>query len=106
MSKLASYTLTLAATPTRVSDAYGSDSLGGVIVPAADVPYKQLLLQATGADAFLGTDDTVTTSTGIKVDSTDLQPVTLGPFPDGPVKLSDLYAVGSGATLIILGVVY
>ena len=30
----------------------------------------------------------------------------LGPFASGPIKLSDLYAVGAGATLTILGVPY
>jgi hypothetical protein len=31
-------------------------------------------------------------------------PLVLGPFTTGPVKLSDLYGIGAGATLTILGV--
>lgn len=99
------YQLTLGAAALRLSDVYGDGA--GVINAAHDVPLRQVLLSASGADAFLGGDDTTTsTDYGVVVDSTALVPVTLGPFESGPVKLSDLYAAGAGATLHILVMPY
>jgi hypothetical protein len=97
--------LILAAAAQRLSNVYGGASLGNVVNAVQDLPYRQILLMADGADAFIGQDD-LTTSTvwGTKVDSTDLQPVTLGPFTTGPVKLSDLWVAGAGATLHFIGV--
>lgn len=102
---LRSYQLALDAAAQRVSNVYGGASLGNVINPVADIPYRQVLLQAESADAFLGMDSAVTaTIYGTKVDSTDLQPVTLGPFDTGPIHLSDLWAAGAGATLHVTGI--
>jgi len=95
------FNLVLAATSKRLSDVYGSGT--GVVNDALNVPYRQLLMTASGADAFVG-DSTVSTSNGVKVAAAGVQPVSLGPFEVGPMKLSDLYAVGSGSTLQILGV--
>ena len=94
------YQLTLAAAAKRLSDVY----TGGATA-ANDIPYRQVLLQAEGADAFIGGSDAVTASAyGTKVDSTELLPVVLGPFDQGPIKLSDLWAAGAGATLHITGI--
>ena len=103
---LRSYVLTLAAGAQRASNAYGGSSLGNVIHPTDDIPYRQILLQATGADAFLGMDAaTDSTTYGTKIDSTDLQPVTLrADVPGAPLKLSDLWVAGAGATLHVTGV--
>lgn len=100
-----SYQLTLAAAAQRLSNVYGGASLGNAIDPKADIPYRQVLLQASGADAFVGMDN-LTTSTvyGVSAHSTDLQPVTLGPFDTGPIHLSDLWVAGAGATLHVLGI--
>jgi hypothetical protein len=98
--------LVLAAAAQRLSNAYGGASLGNAIDPKADIPYQQVLLMADAADAFLG-HDTLTTSTvwGTKVDSTDLQPVTLATSRTGaPIKLSDLWVAGAGSTLHFLGI--
>jgi hypothetical protein len=40
----------------------------------------------------------------VKISQTATQSTSLGPFDTGPLKLSDLYAVGAGATLTVLGV--
>lgn len=99
--------LTLVAAAQRASKIYGGASGDGSVQPAQDVPLRQVLLQATGADAFVGaTDQTTSTAYGTKVASTDLQPVTLGPFNNGGIKLSDLWVAGAGATLRILGVMF
>lgn len=99
---LRSYQLALAATPKRLSDVYG-----GPLDPAKDIPYRQLILQSEGADLYIGTDNTVsTTNYGVKasVVGQSTPGGGLGPFSTGPLKLSDLWAVGAGATLHILGV--
>lgn len=100
-----SYQLALAAAAQRLSNVYGGKSLGNLIDAKEDIPYRQLLLQATGADAFVGLNGDVTSTVyGTKVASTDLQPVTLGPYDTGPLHLSDLWVAGAGATLHVTGV--
>jgi hypothetical protein len=93
--------LALAATVKRVSDVYGGTA--GTPDETKNIPYRQLILQASGAAATLGSTSAVTTTTGLVVPLAG-PPVVLGPFPTGPVKLSDLYAIGAGSTLTILGV--
>ena len=97
------FNLALAAGAKRLSDVYGSGT--GVVDDSKNLPYRQILLTASGADAFIG-DSTVASGNGLKVASAGVQPVTLGPFDTGPIKLSDLYALGAGSTLQILGVPY
>jgi hypothetical protein len=103
---LRSYQLTLAASPKRLSDVYGGTA--GVPDPAKDIPYRQIILQAEGADLYIGADNTVsTTSYGVKAavaGASNSPGGGFGPFETGPVKLSDLWAVGTGATIHILGV--
>jgi hypothetical protein len=96
--------LVLAATQKRVSDVYGGTP--GTPDETKNISYRQLILSAVGADVFLGSTSGVTTGNGFKVALTATMPTTLGPFPTGAVKLSDLYAIGTGATLNILGVPY
>ena len=95
-----SYSLPLAAAVKRVSDVFGD----GANVARADhnIPFRQLLLQATGASAAVGGDPSVTLATGTQLAVGVV--VTIGPFNTGPVKLSDFYAIGAGATLSVLGV--
>ncbi len=97
------FTVTLAAAATRLSEAYGA---GTAVGGSADIPYRQLLFNAESADAFVGASDVSATVYGVKVDSAENLPVVLGPFDQGPLKLSDLYAAGAGATLHILGIPY
>jgi hypothetical protein len=103
-----SYQLVLAATAKRLSDVYG----GTPSVPdeAKNIPYRQLILQVEGADCYIGTDNTVsTTNYGVKANVAGVSnPVSgsLGPFTTGPVKLSDFWVVGAGATIHVLGIPY
>lgn len=99
---LRSYSVALSATPKRLSDAYGVGAAGSVDA-ASDIPYRQILLQVTGAAAAVGSSNAVTPSTGLPL-VVGAEPTSLGPFATGPVKLSDLWVVGAGATLSILGV--
>jgi hypothetical protein len=94
------YQLALAATVKRVSDVYG----GTPSVPdeAKNIPYRQLVITTTGAVAAIGSTAGVTAPTGFPLAVSGQ--LILGPFATGPVKLSDLYAIGAGATLTVLGV--
>lgn len=99
--------LVLAAGAQRLSNAYGGESVANAVVPRLDVPLRQVLLTAEAADAFVGaTDATTATVYGTKVDSTENVPVSLGPFDNGGIKLSDLWVAGAGATLHVLGIVF
>ena len=94
------FQLVLAASPAkRLSDVYG----GTASVPdeTKNIPYRQLVITTTGAVAAVG-GSAVTPTTGYPLAVAGT--LTLGPFPTGPIKLSDLYGVGAGATLTILGV--
>ena len=92
--------LALAASPPkRLSDVYGGTA--GVPDESKNIPYRQLIISAAGAAATLGSS--LPLSTGLVLAAAGA-PLVLGPFPTGPVKLSDLYAIGAGATLTIVGV--
>lgn len=94
-----SYSLALAAGATRLSDVFGA----GPIDESKNIPFRQLLLSAAGAAAVIGGSG-VTSTTGVSIAPTAPLPLSIGPFDTGPVKLSDIYAVGAGSTLNILGV--
>lgn len=99
-----SFTLAVAAAATRLSDAYGDGA--GVVNPANDIPYRQLTLQAETADAKIG-DATLTSANygNLIAFTAPAAPLVLGPFETGPVKLSQLYALGGGTgKLHILGI--
>lgn len=96
--------LALVAGAQRLSNAYGGKSLGNVVNAEQDISYRQVFLSADGADAFVGGDATTTSSNwGIKVDSTDLQPVTMDGAPGG-IKISDIWVAGAGATIHVFGI--
>ncbi len=97
--------LVLGAVAQRLSNVYGGASLGNVVNAAQDIAMLQVVLFAEGADAFLG-QDALTTSTnyGNKVDSAENQPVYLGPFGAGAVKLSDIWVAGAGSTLHVFAI--
>jgi hypothetical protein len=92
--------LVLAASPAkRLSDVYGGTA--GVPDESKNIPYRQLIITSAGASATLASSQPITTG---KVLAVADPPLVLGPFSTGPVKLSDLYAIGAGATLTIVGV--
>jgi hypothetical protein len=108
------YALVVAGAPpaSRLSDVYGDGA--GVVNARNDIPYRQIILQAdpaNGAPVYIGDSDLIAPDNAAFV----LQPgvdklmaMTLGPFDSGPLRLSDFWAVGSGATprLLISGVAY
>lgn len=97
------YNMAVAAVAKRLSDVYGDGV--GVVNPANDIPYRQITLQAETADIKIGMVGVTTTVYGANLVSTaPAAPLTIGPFETGPVKLSDLYAISTNATLHIFGI--
>lgn len=104
---LRSYQLVLAAAAQRLSNVYGGASLGNVIDPKADIPYRQIILEAEAAAAFVGMDSlTSSTVYGTRVDSTAATAplVVFGPFEAGPIHLSDFWVAGAGSTIHVSGI--
>jgi hypothetical protein len=102
-----SFTLTaaqVAAGPMRLSAVYGD---GPTTVNAAhDIPYRQLILQGEGATLISGDPNVDPISASLYGTSLLAAGVlVLGPFPDGPLKLSGIWASGTGP-LHILAVPY
>jgi hypothetical protein len=97
------YKLAIGAAAVRLSDVYGDGA--GVAVASHDVPYQQVILQAETADIEVGGPTVTTSDYGVKLPSTaPAAPLVLGPCTGGPVKLSDLYAISTSATLHILAI--
>lgn len=100
--------LALTATAQRLSNMLGGASSGDAVDPKQDLPCLLILIQATGADAYIG-DDNATTSTnyGTKIVSTATVAERLGPFgTGGAVKLSDIWIAGSGATARVTAITF
>lgn len=101
---LKAFQLTTTAARQRLSDVYGGAA--GVIDAKTDIPYRQILLQAQTADVAVGDVTVTTTIYGVLVPFTGAPVITIGPFDTGPVKLSDLYAIGTTGVLHITGIPY
>lgn len=96
------YNLTVTATAQPLSAALANTTRGGV----NDEACRQIILSMDTADCFIG-DSTVTTSVYGKklfVDTASTEQLVFGPFESGPIKLSDLYVVGTSGKLHILTV--
>jgi hypothetical protein len=91
-------------TPLQVAAHAAAASVPAVSPAAADIPYRQLTLRALAATAYLGASSAVSPAAGLPL--LPGQTTRLGPFDNGPLKLSQLYAVGAGATLQVAGVPY
>lgn len=104
MPLVKSFTLQTGAAAVQLSDAYGDGT--SVVNAAHDIPYRMLLLSAETADIEVG-DSAVTTSLyGLKIQSAATLPVALGPWETGPIKLSEIWCIGTSGKLHILGIPY
>jgi hypothetical protein len=105
----AHHVLTLSGVAQRLSDVYGDGV--GVVNAAHDIPLRQIIFAAdpaNGAVVYVGGDNTVSsTDHGFSLDPTQAssQPVAVGPFSTGPVKLSDFWVLGTGTQRLMIGVV-
>lgn len=99
-----SYQLTITAAPQRLSVALPVTERGG----PQDEAFRQIIL-STETDCFIGSSSALTTSNyGKKIfaDTNATEPTVIGPFPDGPVKLSDIFVVGTSGVLHIFAIPY
>lgn len=107
------YTLTLTGVAQRLSQVLASGANNVQPSVMEDVAFQQLRLQAdpaNGAAVYIGTTSAVSsTDHGASLDPTQATAVdhlNLGPYGCGPVKLSDLWVIGTNAQrLMVLGVV-
>jgi hypothetical protein len=105
------YQLTLTGVAQRLSNAYavpGSDT--SVAFVTADIPLRQVFLQAlTAVAAIIYVGDSALVSAtvhGFRIDPTDTQqPIVLGPFDCGPIKLSDFYVLGTANDVLVIGAI-
>lgn len=106
------YTLTLSGSAQRLSQVLSTGANNAQPHPSEDWPFHQLILQADPANAavvYLGSDASLSsTSAGAALDPTQATAqdrVSLGPFGAGPLKLSDIWVLGTASQrLFVLGV--
>ena len=99
------FTLTVTAVAQRLSVAI--PTVAGA--PGPDEAYRQLVLTAETADCFIGASSALTTTNfGFKlfVAAATTIPLGIGPFDAGPIKLSDIWVIGTSGKLHIFGVPY
>ena len=102
MPLVRSFSLPIAGVAKRLSDAYGDGV--SVVNAANDIPYRQLLLTAETADIEIGDQAVTTTAYGLKIAMAQTLPIVIGPWETGPIKLSEIWAISTTATLHILGI--
>ena len=101
------YSLTLNGAIQRLSTALANTAVGG----PQDEGYRFLSLQpgkANTNDIFVGGSTVSATDYGMRLDPGDTAaPIELGSHDGGPIKLSDLYVIGTNAErLHIAGIPY
>lgn len=107
------YQLTLTGVAQRLSLAYGlpaATPVGDQAFVAADIPQRQILFQVltAGSNPVYVGDSALVSATvhGFRVDPADTQqPIALGPFECGPMKLSDFWVLGTNGEVLIIGTV-
>lgn len=106
-----SYTLTLTGAAQRLSQVLPTGGGNADPTGGEDLPFRQLRLQADPANAnvvYVGDSSAVSaTAHGGSLDPTEAsaQVLVLGPFPTGPLRLSDLWVLGTNTQrLMVLGV--
>lgn len=98
------YQLTITAAAQRLSVAIPVTERGG----PQDEAFREIIL-STETDCFIGGSSALTTTSyGKKLfaDAATTPLYKIGPFPDGPVKLSDIFVVGTSGVLHIFGIPY
>lgn len=103
------FQLDLDAAARRLSRVYPSGAADANPSAAEDLPYRQIILQARTALVFVGAaSDVTSTNYGFRLEIAAIgegdSTVSIGPFETGPVKLSQIWAAGAGATIHIFGI--
>lgn len=107
------YQLTLNGNAQRLSDVFGLASTVADTDPEfvkRDLPMRQLTFQVLTAGSnpvYVGESNLVSSTVhGFRVDPTDTQqPIVLGPFDSGPLKLSDFWVRGTNAEVLVIGAI-
>lgn len=100
------YSLTLTGGIQRLSSVLTNTTPGG----EWDFPCLQILLSADPANAaaaYIGGSAVSSTAHAFSLDPTQAtqQPVSIGPFQAGAVKLSELYVIGAANERLMIGIV-
>jgi len=102
------YALTLSGSAQRLSSVLGDTQPGGT----QDVACRQILLAADPANTavvYVGGASPVVSATShaFSLDPTQASqgPVSIGPFNAGPVKLSEIWALGTANERLMIGIV-
>lgn len=103
-------TLTLTGVAQRLSQVYASGAGNVDPTAAEDIPYRQVILAADPANTnvvYIGASTLTSTSFGFSLDPTQAsqEPVSLGPFDTGPLKLSEIWALGTNAERLMIALV-
>lgn len=104
------FVLNLSGAAQRLSQVYASGAGNAQPSAAEDIPYRQVFIQAFDAnsnDVYVGSSNAVSASNyGFHLDAANnIPPVVLGPFETGPIKLSDIWVIGTlNEDISILGV--
>lgn len=93
------FTLTITTAAQRLSSVLSPSTVGGTV----DEAYRQICL-TTETDCFVGGSGVTTSDYGYKVVAAQTLPLVIGPFETGPVKLSDIYVIGTSGKLHIFGI--
>jgi hypothetical protein len=97
------FTLTITAVAQPLSSVLSPTTRGGTV----DEAYRQIIL-STETDCFIGSSSSLTTTAyGYKLlapSTSGNDTLVIGPFETGPVKLSDVWVIGTSGKLHILGI--
>ncbi len=101
------YALTLTGVAQRLSTVLGDTQVGG----PQDQACRQILFSADPANTavvYIGDVNVAAAAHAFSLDPTQATAqisISVGPFIDGPVKLSDFYALGTNAERLMIGIV-
>lgn len=106
MAAFRHFALTLTGAAQRLSSVLTPTTPGG----EADAGCRQILLAAdptNTAVVYIGSATLSATSHGFSLDPTQASqgPVSIGPFDSGPVRLSELYALGTNNERLMIAIV-
>lgn len=96
-----------ALTAAQIANHYALASVVPAVPAGAamlDIPYRHLTLSAGPGPIRIGGDPAL--SSAFILDEATTPTIPLGRFSTGPLRLSDIWAVGAGATIHILGEPY
>lgn len=109
---LVHYTLLLNGSPQRLSSVFTSGAGNAQPSDAENIPFRQLHIQQVPANAnviYVGASSAVSaTNHGVSLDPTQASAgdrLDLGPYDSGPLKLSDIWVLGTNNERVaVLGV--